>query len=430
MKKEIKLGLFLIAVFIVFAYFIIKTESCGEFFTKNKRYAIYARFDTVAGLFTTAPVRLAGIKIGNVDEIFLEGRHAMVRMMIENRCRILDDARAVISTVGFVGEKYIEIVYKDELKSANPSAIKPGGGILVIEPFNFDEVKTKFDNIYERTIKITDSLNELMETSLLNLKSVSANLDSMLSENGKITQVFGNINQISTKLTNTIDMLNHFINEIDSAFTDNQKGIIKDLRDTTGKIDRLATDLTKISEDLRQGKGTAGKLLQDEALYKKIDDSVSSVQELLHGLEKSRNTVKAIAFNFAVHFDYFTRLKKTRSGLALGISSPSFMIMTGVNEDPLGGAPRFTALGGKTVKFVSLAAGLVESDLGAALRLNMWNKKLNLDLYAYGFTRPKYPILKTFIIFSLSKNINLSAGYYDLLKPNSREFMMGISFGN
>ena len=82
------------------------------------------------------------------------------------------------------------------------------------------------------------------------------------------------------------------------------------------------------------------------------------------------------------------------------------------------------------MKFISVAAGLVESDLGAALRLNMWNKKLNLDLYAYGFTRAKYPILKTFFIFSLSKNINLTAGYYDLLKPSSREFMMGISFGN
>jgi hypothetical protein len=87
-------------------------------------------------------------------------------------------------------------------------------------------------------------------------------------------------------------------------------------------------------------------------------------------------------------------------------------------------------MGGKSMNLVSVAAGLIESDLGAALRFNMWNKKLNFDLYAYGFTRPKYPIIKTFFNFSLSKNINLTAGYYDLLKPDSREFMMGISFGN
>ena len=32
--------------------------------------------------------------------------------------------------------------------------------------------------------------------------------------------------------------------------------------------------------------------------------------------------------------------------------------------------------------------------------------------------------------FSLSKNINIQAGYYDLLQSRNREFMVGISFGN
>ncbi len=41
MKKEIKLGLFLIIVFVVFAYFIIKTESCSDFFSKGKRYPLH-----------------------------------------------------------------------------------------------------------------------------------------------------------------------------------------------------------------------------------------------------------------------------------------------------------------------------------------------------------------------------------------------------
>ena len=43
-----------------------------------------------------------------------------------------------------------------------PSIIQPNGEILVIEPFNLDELKTKFDKIYERTIKITDSINAIV----------------------------------------------------------------------------------------------------------------------------------------------------------------------------------------------------------------------------------------------------------------------------
>jgi hypothetical protein len=104
--------------------------------------------------------------------------------------------------------------------------------------------------------------------------------------------------------------------------------------------------------------------------------------------------------------------------------------MTGVNEDPVNGNPRFTALGGKKIAIFSVSAGLIESDLGAALRLNMVNNKLSLDVFAYRFYREKNPLLKTMLRFSLSKNINIQAGYYDLLQSRNREFMVGISFGN
>jgi len=439
MKKEIKLGIFLMIVFVVFSYFIIKTESCSEFFSKGKRYPIYARFATVAGMYETAPVRLAGVKIGIVDKIYLEGRKAVVRLMINKHYQLLDDARASVTTIGFVGEKYVEILYKDEFNKPNPVFIKPGGEILVIEPFNLDELKAKFDNIYERTIQITDSINDIisdkyskesLRASFINLRSITEKLNTMLAETGQVGRVLENMDQISVKMSRTVDMVDHFVKEMDSAFADDQKGLLGDLKSTSEKIDHIAVDLTRISDDLRQGKGTAGKLLQDEELYKKIDASVSSVQSMLQDLEKKKKSLDAITFNYAVHFDYFTRLKKARSALGMDISTPGFLIMTAVNEDPLGGDPRFTALGGKKITAFSVSAGLVESELGAALSLSMLDNRLSLDMYAYRFNREKNPLLKTMLRFSLSKNIHVQAGYYDLLQPQNREFMIGISFGN
>jgi len=439
MKKEVKLGLFLIAAFVVFAYFIIKTESCVEFFSRGKRYPVYARFASVAGMYTTAPVRLAGVKIGIVDKIYLEGRKAVVRLMIDNRNQLLDDARAIISTIGFVGEKYVEIVYKDEFKTANPRPIKPQGEIQVIEPFNLDEVKTKFDNIYERTIEITDSINEIisdkyskeaLRTTFLNLKAVTGSLKTMLAENGDISRTFEDFSQLSQKINRTADKADHLIGEMDSSITGGPNGILKEFKDAAAQIEKITADLSKMSDDLRQGKGTAGKLLQDDQLYKKIDDSVTSVNSLLRDLEKKKLALDAITFNYAVHFDYFTRLNKARSALELNVTTPHFLVMTGVNEDPANGEPLFTAMGGRKISFVSVAAGLVESGLGAALRLNMLRNRMHLDLYAYRFHREKNPLLKTMLEFSLSKNIHLQAGYYDLLLPENREFMVGVSFGN
>jgi phospholipid/cholesterol/gamma-HCH transport system substrate-binding protein len=439
MKKEIKLGAFLIIVFIVFAYFIIKTESCSEVFSKGKRYPVHAHFATVAGMYTSAPVRLAGVKIGIVEKISLDGRTAAVHLMIDKRYPILEDARAIISTIGFVGEKYVEIVYKDEFKTNNPRVIRPYGEILVIEPFNLDELKSKFDNIYERTIKITDSINEIvsdksskesLRQAFVNFKTITESFKTLLAENGRASRLLDDFSQLSRKLDHMADRADHLISEMDSSITGSQEGLLKEFKDAAVKIEKITSDLSTISADMRQGKGTAGKLLQDEELYRKIDDSVSSVQSMLKDLKKKKESLDAITFNYAVHFDYFTRLKKARSALDLGIATPHFLIMTGVNEDPVSGNPRFTALGGKKIAAFSVSAGLIESDLGAALRFNLLKNRLNLDLYAYRFHRERNPLLKTMMRFSLSRNIHLQAGYYDLLQSENREFMMGISFGN
>ena len=439
MKKEIKLGVFLIIVFIVFSYFIIKTESCSEIISKGKRYPVYARFATVAGMYKTAPVRLAGVKIGIVDKIYLEGRKAVVRLMIDKHVKLLNDARAIITTIGFVGEKYIEIVYKDEFNKPRPRAIRPGGEILAIEPFNLDEVKVKFDNIYERTIQITDSINEIisdkyskdaLRASFRNFKSVTESLKTMLAANGNVSRTLDEFSRLSGKINSLTERADHLIAGVDSAINDGQQGLLKEFQDAAAKIEKVSSDLLQISGELRQGNGTAGKLLRDEALYKKIDDSVGTVQSLLKDLEKKKSNLDAITFNYAVHFDYFTRLKKARSALAMDISTPGFLIMTAVNEDPLSGDPRFTALGGKKFALFSLSAGLIESDLGASLRLSMLDNRLNLDMYAYRFYRESDPLLKAMLRFSLSKNIHVQAGYYDLLQSRNREFMIGIGFGN
>jgi hypothetical protein len=114
----------------------------------------------------------------------------------------------------------------------------------------------------------------------------------------------------------------------------------------------------------------------------------------------------------------------------MDVSVPQFLILAGVNADPINGDPRFTVLGGKKLAFFSIRAGLIESDLGAALRVSMLGSRLNLDIFAYRFYRETNPILKALLSFSLSKNINIQAGYYDLLEPLNREFVVGISFGN
>src|SRR5574341_1673288 len=67
-------------------------------------------FDSAAGLDKNAPVKMAGVPIGDVDEMGLDASRAKVIMRIKPGVRIPKGSRAVVKAAGLLGDKYIEIL--------------------------------------------------------------------------------------------------------------------------------------------------------------------------------------------------------------------------------------------------------------------------------------------------------------------------------
>ena len=70
----------------------------------------------------------------------------------------------------------------------------------------------------------------------------------------------------------------------------------------TGSLSSVAEQATRgleqttaLVEDLRQGKGTLGKMLTDEALYRDLDMFVTSAEEVMRGLKEGRGTLGRLA---------------------------------------------------------------------------------------------------------------------------------------
>jgi phospholipid/cholesterol/gamma-HCH transport system substrate-binding protein len=72
-------------------------------------YTLSANFDNIAGLKTGDQVELAGVKIGKVSGIGLDGNRAHVVMRVNAGVQIDDEAMASIYTSGLIGDKYISI---------------------------------------------------------------------------------------------------------------------------------------------------------------------------------------------------------------------------------------------------------------------------------------------------------------------------------
>jgi phospholipid/cholesterol/gamma-HCH transport system substrate-binding protein len=81
-------------------------------------YTLFANFDNIAGLKTGDEVELAGVKIGKVSSLGLDGNRARIGMHINDGVEIDNEAIASVLTSGLIGDKYVSIALGggDDLK--------------------------------------------------------------------------------------------------------------------------------------------------------------------------------------------------------------------------------------------------------------------------------------------------------------------------
>ncbi len=104
---ELGVGIFLLIGLACLAYLSLNLGDVRLFGHRN--YEIYARFSTVAGLKEKAAVMQAGVTIGQVRRIQLDGGQALVMMEIDRGVQIEEDVIASIKTMGILGDKYVSL---------------------------------------------------------------------------------------------------------------------------------------------------------------------------------------------------------------------------------------------------------------------------------------------------------------------------------
>ncbi len=107
---ETGVGLFVLIGFGALLFLAIQVSGLGEFY-QDESFEVTARFDNIGGLKTNAPVTIAGVEVGRVQDIHYDPEEfrAVATLNIQNRYHghIPDDTFAKILTAGLLGEKYI-----------------------------------------------------------------------------------------------------------------------------------------------------------------------------------------------------------------------------------------------------------------------------------------------------------------------------------
>jgi phospholipid/cholesterol/gamma-HCH transport system substrate-binding protein len=246
MKKqhnETLVGLFVIFGLVILTVIIFFVSGVYLF---RQGYALTITYDYVSILDKGAPVRMAGVRIGEVSKVDLyfddeaEAARVKVKLFIEKGVTIRENYLFRIQGAHILSEPHIEITPL----AGESKILEEGASVEGLDPVAVEALVENANQISEELKTILGIVRGTLEDEN-NAKSLRMILQHM-------TELTGSLNKI-----------------VSGSETDLQ-GVIKGLSTSTQAM-------SQILDRLEKGQGTAGKLLSDEELY---DDLKAFVEDI------------------------------------------------------------------------------------------------------------------------------------------------------
>jgi phospholipid/cholesterol/gamma-HCH transport system substrate-binding protein len=284
--KEIKVAVLVILSIVLFYWGFAFLKGKNLFDTSTKLYAVY---DNVAGLVEAAPVTLNGLIIGKVNTIeMLPDGKMKVELVINNeQIQIAKSSEAQIMDSGLIGGREIAILnnFSDTNYTQSGDTLKTSNKLgLTAELANqIGPVKDKVEVLLENANKLIENLNTTLDASTQQkLKASIASLEKTMSE---FSQISKNANEIlsenKSKLNTTLSNFEKTSGNLNTMTTSLEKA---NLGATVKKLEATLTNVNGIMSNLEQGKGSIGKLLNDDAMYTNLTKTSKELELLLQDL--------------------------------------------------------------------------------------------------------------------------------------------------
>jgi phospholipid/cholesterol/gamma-HCH transport system substrate-binding protein len=232
-----------------------------------KKVTVYTEFKKITGLQPGALVRVSGAKAGSITQIIPpdtpSGKFRVELEIVEALHRLVrTDSLATIETEGLVGGNYLGITTgSDAAPIVAANATIPGK-----EPLDVAELVQRMGDTVTKVNDAVDGMKDDVQ------RAVGAIGDTVDNANSLITGVTGEVTKIAA----------------------------------SGAL--ITADAAQIAEGIRSGKGTIGKLVNDDELYNRVSaiakqteettaharQLVQSAKETLEGLQSKDGSVQGM----------------------------------------------------------------------------------------------------------------------------------------
>ncbi|MFA6216912.1 MAG: MlaD family protein [Candidatus Omnitrophota bacterium] len=189
-KLELKVGLFVFAGMVILITFILLI---GDFKTWGSGHRVKFMFNFVNGIKLGAPVRFAGVDVGEVKDISFVFSPEEQRMKVELACLLKQqanipvDSKVWINTLGLLGEKYVDIVPgKDFTEFLGETHVIKGNDPLAMHEVG-EAAMSVVNNLNETIAKIKNkegTLGKLIYDEALykQIEAIGSDLQALLKQ--------------------------------------------------------------------------------------------------------------------------------------------------------------------------------------------------------------------------------------------------------
>jgi len=466
MKSLVKVGVFATLCLIVLGVLIWKVE---DFTFSKKGQHLSAVFDSVAGLDDKAAVRVAGVRVGQVDGLGLLGNRARIHMVLAKPLPLTVGTTARIANLGLLGEKYVELV------PGPPNAPPlPENAVLVgSTPPSLDDAMAKINDIGTSIQKVTGQLAGTdmgggLNRLVADIQLTSAEIRALVAENrAGVASGIRNVDALTATLARELPRLaaetNRALDQISALVADNRgnvSGTLTNARELTAKLQTSADNLSAISGKIASGQGTVGKLVNDEKAYNDVLSTLDTIKGGVQTLSESLGGFNKFRIDLDMQGFYLQKSKDSLTALRLDIDPQDgkHVYRAGIvstpegkrsektqtyTVTPPGGVAETTTIhtltqersysatalfGYKAPKDARLYAGIIEGTGGAQIEypLPVLDRRLLLSFEAFDFNRPsdQRAHLRLLGRYQFAPNLYLVGGYDDPLERN-RSFFLG-----
>ncbi|MEM8959938.1 MAG: MlaD family protein [Acidobacteriota bacterium] len=467
MTNVIKVGIFFTVALAVLAYLVIEVEDLSPF--TEQVAGVEAIFDSVEGLDRKAPVRMAGVRVGTVEDITLDGRRARVLIDLEQSIPLNEGIRARITNAGILGDKYVELIPgPDGATPLAQGALIPGETAPSIDQAleSFSGIGESIEGLTEdlRQENIGDKISRLLD----NLEATSASIRDLVDTNRtQVDNTIANFEVFSTTLARELpaitSQLQSVLGEIQTVVDDNRDelaGSLENIETLTVKLQTTADNLNDISTQISSGEGTLGKLVYDDQAHDSLVSTLGSIETGVDGLTETLGRVQRLQFDFGLEGALYSEDDESRAAFSLEISPPetSRFYRVAIVDTPGGSVDvktdiitttfddgrtetetrrrrtieddyTISAQLGLAFDRFRIRAGLIESEGGAAIDYDLLERRLRFTLEAFDFDRVDDldPHLRLTGRYRLTDNLSVIGGWDDFLLDDNDAFFIGAS---